>query len=127
MSINTFFPTTTSCLVAAIFSGNVEHRSQGIESIILQLEIDLSIQRCPFGKIDQLSSNKDENEILFAMGSVFRIKSIELFSDNVLFIVLALTDEMKKEVGDILAYFTKHELNNFIYVYKMNYLKIILI
>ena len=71
--------------------------------------------------------NKDKNEILFAMGSVFLIKSIELFSDNVLFIVLALTDEMKKEVGDILGYFTKHELNNFIYVYKMNYLKIILI
>ncbi|CAF1118036.1 unnamed protein product [Adineta steineri] len=108
ISINTFFSTSTSCLVATNFSGNGEGRSQNIESIIFQIEIDLSIRRRPFGKIDQFSSNKDENEILFAMGSIFRIESVELFTDDIWLIILTLTNEVKKEVEDLLAYFTKH-------------------
>jgi tetratricopeptide (TPR) repeat protein len=108
MSVNTFFSTTTSSEVAADFSGNGEYRSQGLESVIFQIKIDLSIQRRPFGKIDQLSSKKNENEILFAVGSVFRIENVELFLDNIWLIILTLTDGVKKEIEDLLAYFTKH-------------------
>jgi tetratricopeptide (TPR) repeat protein len=108
MSINTFFSTTTSSSVAADFSGNGEYRYQGFESIIFQIEIDLSIQRRPFAKIGQFSSNKDENEILFAIGSIFRIESVELYLDNIWLIVLTLTNEVKKEIEDLLEYFTKH-------------------
>jgi tetratricopeptide (TPR) repeat protein len=108
MSINTFLSTTTACVVAADFAGNGEYQSQGIESVIFQIEIDLEVQRRPFGRIEQFSINRDENEILFAMGSVFRIEDIQLYTDHIWLIELTLTSSVKKEVEDLLQYFTLH-------------------
>ena len=108
ISINTFFSASTTSSVAADFSGAGERRNQGFESIIFQIEVDLSVQRRPFANIKQASQNKDENEMLFAIGSVFRIKNVELFLDDIWLCVLTLTNEVKKEIEDLLAYFTKH-------------------
>lgn len=108
VSINTFFSASTSSSVAADFSGSGEYRSQSIESIIFEINVDLSVQRRPFANIRQASQNKDENEMLFAIGSIFRIESVDLFLDDIWLCVLTLTSEVKKEIEDLLAYFTKH-------------------
>ena len=107
MSINTFFSASTTSAVAATFCGLSEDRNHGMESIIFQIEVDLSVQRRPFANISEYSQNKDENEILFAIGSVFRIESVELYLDNLWLCVLILTDEVKKEIDDLMAHFTK--------------------
>ncbi|CAF5055903.1 unnamed protein product, partial [Rotaria sp. Silwood1] len=63
MSINTFFSTSTACSVAVDFSGNGELQSMDIGSVIFEIDIDLTVQRRPFARIDKFSDHQDENEI----------------------------------------------------------------
>ena len=108
VSINTFFSSSISSEVAVEFCGNGEQQSQGIESVMFQINIDLSVYRRPFAKIDQLSSNSDEQEILFALGSVFRIEEVELYTDYIWLVTLTLTNSVKTEVDDLLQHFTRN-------------------
>ncbi|CAM4956883.1 unnamed protein product [Rotaria socialis] len=108
VSINTFLSTSAECCVAVEFSGNGEHQSKGIESVIFEIDIDLAVQRRPFARINKCSANKDEKEILIAMGSVFRIEEVELYTDYIWLIKLVLSNEVKEEVENLFAYFTQH-------------------
>lgn len=108
ISINTFYSTLTSCIVAAEFCGNGEHQAIGIESVVFQIDIDLAIQRLPFARIDKRSVNSTENEVLVSLGSVFRIEEVELLTEYIWLIKLSLSNEVKKELDELLAYFTKH-------------------
>ncbi|CAF4868176.1 unnamed protein product, partial [Rotaria sp. Silwood1] len=80
----------------------------GIESVIFEIDVDLTVQRCPFARINKFSDHQDENEILFAIRSIFHIEQVELFTDDIWLVQLILTNEVKKEIEDFLAYFTQH-------------------
>ncbi|CAF4019328.1 unnamed protein product, partial [Rotaria sp. Silwood1] len=95
-------------IVAVDFSGNDELQSMGIESVIFEIDVDLTVQRCPFARINKFSDHQDENEILFAIRSIFHIEQVELFTDDIWLVQLILTNEVKKEIEDFLAYFTQH-------------------
>lgn len=64
--------------MAASFSGNGEGQSAGIVSVIFEITVDLAVHSRPFARIDHLSSIKDEGEVLFSIGSIFRVESVEL-------------------------------------------------
>ena len=96
VSINTFFSTSTSCNIAADFSGNGEHQVEGIVSVIFQVTVDLTVPCRPFANISQLSHINDENEILFSMETIFQIDSVELELDTIWFVKLSCMDEQTK-------------------------------
>ena len=82
ITIKTFFSTTASLQVALLF---VDGYPDDLESIpvIISIEIDSSIPSArPYANISQFSIYQDEDEVLFAMGSLFRIRSIEQLDDR---------------------------------------------
>ena len=81
-SIKTFFSASTSLQVALYFAGLI---STDINSIPVLFSIDLypyyAYER-PYVKISQFSSCRDEDEVLIAMGSVFRVRKISRLDQN---------------------------------------------
>ena len=78
ISINTFFSTTTSYQIALAFVDSFANNDDCL-SVIFYIENNDSIAKHqrPFANISQFSDYPDEEEILFAMGSIFRIQSIQ--------------------------------------------------
>ncbi|CAF0977611.1 unnamed protein product [Didymodactylos carnosus] len=75
--MNTFLSTTTDRDVGLIYAGADGNKHPYLVSVIFKIEIDTSIISKPFTNINEFSYHKDENEVLFALGSVFKIKSVK--------------------------------------------------
>ncbi|CAF0934295.1 unnamed protein product [Didymodactylos carnosus] len=58
-------------------------------SVIFELDIDYVIQKKPFVDIKESSNNKDEEEILFSMVTILKIKSVDFHT--------ALSQEQRKQ------------------------------
>ncbi|CAF3469718.1 unnamed protein product [Rotaria socialis] len=118
ISINTFFSASFSCSVAANFSGNGEDLSIGIESVIFDIEVDLTVSCRPFANIDQLSCIKDECEVLFSVGTIFRIDSVELETDAIWLVKLTWTNECSQQLTKmnqltgLLDFYTGHYIGD---------------
>ncbi|CAF3782137.1 unnamed protein product, partial [Rotaria sp. Silwood1] len=79
IAMNTFLSTSLSSAVAADFQGNGDQRPF-LESVIFEIKIDFSTltsPTVPFALISQMSTKPDEQEVVFSIGSVFRIDSID--------------------------------------------------
>ncbi|CAF3921759.1 unnamed protein product [Rotaria sordida] len=79
ISINSFFSTTKDYSVASIFSGfGDQNKPLGQISVLFQIEINdtgHSIKR-PFASLQEISKIQDEEEILFSVGTIFRIEDV---------------------------------------------------
>jgi tetratricopeptide (TPR) repeat protein len=79
ISINSFFSTSTNYDVATTFAGfGDQDKPSGTISVVFQIEIDdigHSLKR-PFASLQEFSKIKDENEILFSVGTIFRIEEV---------------------------------------------------
>jgi hypothetical protein len=97
ISINTFFSTASSLDVAVMYAGG--STLEGITSskpVIFSIEVNSFIEKTrPYANINFYSAYKDEDEVLFALGSVFRIEQVNVMSvnDNILVIHLKMIDE----------------------------------
>ncbi|CAF1481415.1 unnamed protein product [Didymodactylos carnosus] len=99
LSINTFFSTTVSSSLAADFAGDSFSQLIYERSVVFQMEIDPRIcpSRSPFANISKHSSMPSEDEILFSMGTIFRIDLVEELEIGGLWIVtLTMTNEYDK-------------------------------
>lgn len=105
ISINTFFSTTKYSYIAADFAGNGEDRHDDLESVIFEISIDLSIQKYPFANISKCSVMDHEDEILFSVGCIFRIETVELYTDTIWCIQLKHSNDVKIEVENLLTHF----------------------
>ncbi|CAF1592262.1 unnamed protein product, partial [Didymodactylos carnosus] len=108
LSMNTFLSASTSSEVALMYSGDGEDRPT-LESVIFEIEISTSVS--PFANIKTVSYFKTENEVLFTIGSIFRIKDVLPQTDTIWLVQLVmdkrenqdieqLTEHLKKEIGD---------------------------
>jgi tetratricopeptide (TPR) repeat protein len=80
ISTNTFLSATIDSSVAFTYAGNGS-RLPSHASVVFEIDLkndnkNLSFER-PFASIAKHSSKKDEKEILFSMGTIFRIISVE--------------------------------------------------
>ncbi|CAF3098223.1 unnamed protein product [Rotaria sp. Silwood2] len=76
ISINSFFSTTEYYPVARIFAGfSEQNKPPDRISVLFQIEIDDVIHslKRPFASIREFSKIKDEDEILFSVGTIFRV------------------------------------------------------
>lgn len=77
ISISTFFSTTTSLQIALFFANSIPTDDENL-SVIFCIEANHSAMDVrPYANISQLSRYNDEEEVLFAMGSLFLIQNIE--------------------------------------------------
>ncbi len=79
IAMTSFLSTTRDHTVATMFAGNGE-KPANFEPVIFEIYIEqsnLEEERRPFANIREVSSKKDEDEILLCMGTVMRIDLVE--------------------------------------------------
>ena len=79
IAMTSFLSATKNLDVAEMFAGNGEETCD-IESVIFEIIIDESeydYERSPFAYISQLSSKKDESEVLLSLGTTLRVEFVE--------------------------------------------------
>jgi hypothetical protein len=76
ISINSFFLTSRNRKRALEFINNVAP-SDGIRQILFDIKVDIRLSTKPFADVTKLSYfEEEEEEIIFMLGSVFRITSV---------------------------------------------------
>ncbi|CAF3397278.1 unnamed protein product [Rotaria sp. Silwood2] len=105
-SVVSFFSTTMDENLASVYAGNSEnnHQHLDVEHVLFQIKIDKNVYRFSYANISKQSAfEKGENEILFNIGAIFRIESINQDDRKVWIVHLKLTDdedrELKKRIG----------------------------
>ncbi|CAF4740023.1 unnamed protein product, partial [Rotaria sp. Silwood2] len=94
ISMNSFLSTTFNRDLALMFAGDGSS-SPSSESVLFQLECDTINKKKPFA-----ATNTSENEVLFSIGTIFRIQNIGKLKDinnKVWFINLTLEDDNENE------------------------------
>ncbi|CAF1492126.1 unnamed protein product [Adineta steineri] len=107
MSVNTFLSTTLDEAVARCYAGDGEERPK-LESVLFVIHIDYSITNIkPFASLMDDTRFKDEEEVLFSVGSVFEISEhIDLISGtNIWRIELKTSNIQNQHVIDLMNYF----------------------
>ncbi|CAF4524996.1 unnamed protein product [Rotaria sp. Silwood2] len=96
ISFNTFLSTSTERRVALAFASQ-KLKQPDIQSVLFNMTIDIKECRSPFADIQQLSEVNCEKEILFSMGTMFRIDNIEKLPNGIweVKLVLNTTDDIQ--------------------------------
>ncbi|CAF3945015.1 unnamed protein product [Rotaria sordida] len=97
ISINTFLSTTASLQIALAFVNGSWNNIDFIP-IVFCIETNSYVQhKRPYANISNFSIYRDEEEVLFAMGSLFRIQSIEKLDrmNNIPVIYLQMIDQQE--------------------------------
>jgi tetratricopeptide (TPR) repeat protein len=103
ISINTFFSTSISSSVAVTFFINGEQQYDTV-SVLFEILVDTTIQTKPFAPIHNWSVNTDEDEVLFTMGTIFKIESCEDF-DGFWHVKLTLSTEPDLALKSLLNHY----------------------
>ncbi|CAF1367926.1 unnamed protein product [Rotaria sordida] len=77
MSVNTFFSTTITRDVTEMYSGSGEDAKMLFVLYEIEVHTTRSMIKRPFASINELSQFSDEDEVVFSVGSMFRIKYVE--------------------------------------------------
>lgn len=77
ISINTFFSASESLQVALAFVESLPHNDDCLPVIVCIEPLSMLYDQRPYAKISHFSNYGDEEEVLFAMGHVFRVRYIE--------------------------------------------------
>jgi tetratricopeptide (TPR) repeat protein len=118
ISINSFLSTTHDIDVARVFAG--EGITEGsLVSVLLQIEANPArLQSVFFADISHMSQFSEEKEVLFSLGSTFRIHSID-FDDNLKqwIVQLNATDDGSDRIHEYcqLANYNFHSTSPMIY------------
>ncbi|CAF4066724.1 unnamed protein product [Adineta steineri] len=113
VSVNSFLSTSIQKEVAIFYLGDTNHRWIDLEKVLFEMDADPKVVTTkPFADISQFSDFIDELEVLFMLGSIFRLNSIIRDDENQIWIIqmcLCSDDEhnlkqilmdMKNEIGD---------------------------
>ncbi|CAF1162330.1 unnamed protein product [Adineta steineri] len=90
ISFNGFVSTARDKNVAKVFIKK-RPRHEGHEPVLIEIDIDMTKEHdIPFADISKFSNYSDELEVLFSIGAVFRVKSVE-FNEKKKFYVVHLS------------------------------------
>ncbi|CAF3615649.1 unnamed protein product, partial [Rotaria sp. Silwood2] len=91
--------TTTSLQIALAFA-NVSSNNNDFTRVLFCIETNLYVQhKRPYANISNFSMFSDEDEVLFAMGSLFRIQYIDILDriNNIPVIYLQMVDQKETD------------------------------
>ncbi|CAF1384465.1 unnamed protein product [Adineta steineri] len=113
VSVNSFLSTSFEKEIASFYLGDTNHRWIDFEKVLFEIDADPKVVTTkPFADISQFSDFSDESEVLFMLGSIFRLNSIIRDDQNQIWIIemcLCSDDEhnlkqilmdMKNEIGN---------------------------
>ena len=113
MSFNNFLSTSTGRKVSLEFARRALPRTDTV-GILFQMKVDPSVSSAPFANIQQVSYYQTEEEILFSMHTIFRVKDITKMDPKALLyqVNLELTtddDEELRMLTDVLQEESTHK------------------
>jgi tetratricopeptide (TPR) repeat protein len=122
ISFNTFLSTSFEKDVALLFAGEGGDRPLR-ESVLFQIKISTQNNLKPFANIKTKSFMKDEDEVLFSLGTIFRIESVENLNENIWLLNLTLTTDEDQQLQVLRKYLQErldqtssiHDLGDFLY------------
>ncbi|CAF0977592.1 unnamed protein product [Didymodactylos carnosus] len=105
ISFHQFLSCTRNRNTALVYALNrFAHLSN--ESVLFEIIIDTNIKTKPFLNIERYSYYKTENEILFTVGTIFEIMSVEQQATSGLWIIkLLLSEKVDKDMEQLTMYF----------------------
>ncbi|CAF3382494.1 unnamed protein product [Rotaria socialis] len=104
ISINSFFSTSRNRKQAIGFISS-EKPIDDIRPILFDIRIDIHLSAKPFADVTKLSYFQEEQEIIFMLGSVFRISNIIYSEQELVWIAeLVLCSENDHDLKDLFAY-----------------------
>ena len=105
ISINSFFSTTSNYSKALSFF-QLSKSTEDTEKILFQIEADPHIVKTkPFANISRFSDFPDEEEVLFMIGSIFRLKNISFDDKNEFWIIeMTLSSDDDNQLKQVLMY-----------------------
>ncbi|CAF1249321.1 unnamed protein product, partial [Didymodactylos carnosus] len=117
ISFNTFFSTSLSSQLALSHAGD-KYCSAFYESVLFEIEIKTMNANKPFANIHYLSYRREEDEILFCMGTVFRIDYVVQLLSKIWHIKLILSNKEVHEI-DALMSGVKSEFDKSLTIYNL--------
>jgi len=107
ISINSFLSTTKDRTVAACFSGNSNQQNH-MEQVFFEINADPKVAVSqPFADISAISRFPDESEVLFMIGSIFRLNGISYDSNQTWAIQMTMCSDDEHDFKDVLAHMKK--------------------
>ncbi|CAF3897685.1 unnamed protein product [Rotaria sp. Silwood2] len=105
ISVNSFFSTSLVCQEALVFL-NDSNVPPGLEKVLFDIDADPKFATTkPFSDISAYSVYKNESEVLFMLGCIFRLNNIERSSDNERWIIkMTLSNENDYALKNVLIY-----------------------
>ena len=101
ISINSFFSTTSIYSKALSFLKS----SRGLQQVLFEIKADPKIAATkPFADISEHSYYPDESEVLFMIGSIFRLESIHQNDANIWIIRMTLSSDEEHGLRQVLLY-----------------------
>ncbi|CAF3426856.1 unnamed protein product, partial [Rotaria sp. Silwood2] len=112
ISVNSFFSTSTDYQQARKFL-NVPNAAENLERVLFEIVADPMVATTkPFADIRAFSEFPGESEILFMLGSIFRLDNVNRSSDDQVWIIrMTLCSEKEHDLKDVLIYM-KHKLGS---------------
>ncbi|CAF3874260.1 unnamed protein product [Rotaria sp. Silwood1] len=112
ISVNSFFSTSTDYQAAVKFlSGS--NATENLEPVLFEIVADPKVATTkPFADISKFSQYPGESEVLFMLGSIFRLDGIDYNNVNQVWIIrMTLCSETEHDLKNVLMYM-KHELGS---------------
>ncbi|CAF4770404.1 unnamed protein product [Rotaria sp. Silwood1] len=103
ISVNSFFSTSVDYRQAISFI-NIFDDTDNLEPILFEIEADpLMVATKPFANISICSDLNEESEVLFMLGSIFRLNTIQRSSDSKVWIIrMTLCSENEHDLKQVL-------------------------
>ncbi|CAF4042467.1 unnamed protein product, partial [Adineta steineri] len=107
VSVNSFLSTSTDREVADIYTGGTT-QDNNLERVLFEIDADPKVVTAkPFADISRLSHFAVESEVLFMLGSIFRIESINCTGNQLWIIHMSLCHEDDHDLKEVLEYMKK--------------------
>ncbi|UJR16852.1 hypothetical protein I4U23_003751 [Adineta vaga] len=104
ISMNSFFSTSRNRKKALEFI-NCAVSTDSTRQILFDIQVDIHLSTKPFADVTKLSYFQDEEEIIFMLGSVFRILSVDHSQDEHVWIAkIVLCNENDHDLKDLFTY-----------------------
>ncbi|CAF1031891.1 unnamed protein product [Adineta steineri] len=111
ISINSMFSTSKQRTTALFLLGDITTKSD-LERVLFEIDADPKIATTkPFADISKHSYFPDESEVLFMIGSIFRLNNIKRNGDQIWIIKMTLCNDNEHDLKQVLMYM-KQQIEN---------------
>ncbi|CAF1000781.1 unnamed protein product [Adineta steineri] len=104
ISINSMFSTSKQRTTALFYLGDITTQIDS-ERVLFEIDADpKTVTTKPFANISKHSHFPDESEVLFMIGSIFRLNSIDRNDDQIWIIKMTLCNDDEHDLKQVLMY-----------------------